>query len=614
MTIHYAILPAHPGAHLFHVTVTLDDPDPAGQVFQLPAWAPGSYMIREFARHIVRLTALSGERKVRVTKVDKHTWRCAPVAGPLTVAYEVYAWDLSVRAAHLDGTHGFFNGTSVFLQPLGHAARPCRLDLFPPEGAQHANWQVATGLAPARGTRRGGFGTYLAADYDELVDCPVEMGRFVVGRFVACGTPHEIAITGRVPQLDLARLTADLARVCDAQIRLFEPRTRRAPFERYQFLLMAVGDGYGGLEHRNSTALLCRRDDLPFTGMIDATEGYRTFLGLASHEYFHSWNVKRIRPAAFVPYTLDRENHTTLLWFFEGFTSYYDDLMLTRCGLLTESQYLGTLARTITTVLQRSGRLKQSLADSSFDAWIKYYRPDENAPNSLVSYYQKGALVALALDLTIRRATVGRRSLDDVMRLLWRRWRQAGRAYVGVAEGEVTEAAEAATGLQLGRLVREWTEGTRDPDFAALLAPFGVSFTRRAAVDPTHFALLGLRSEGTEARVVQVYDGGPAQAAGLSGGDTLVAINGLRATGGKLDALLTRYRPGDTVEVLAFRRDELMRFDVRLATQAPPRFTLERAAEPAQGPPGRRGAARTDRRAEQRLRSGWIGVRPATGR
>jgi predicted metalloprotease with PDZ domain len=536
------------------------------------------------------------------------------VAGPLTLAYEVYAWDLSVRAAHLDGTHAFFNGTSVFLLPLDRAAEACRIDLFPPDGAAHADWKVATGLAPARGTRRGGFGTYLAADYDELVDCPVEIGTFVTGRFVACGTPHEIAITGRVPQLDMARLTADLARICEAQIRLFEPRTRRAPFERYTFLLMAVGDGYGGLEHRNSTALLCKRDDLPFMGMTDATEGYRTFLGLASHEYFHSWNVKRIRPAAFVPYALDRENHTTLLWFFEGFTSYYDDLILARTGLLSERQYLGTLARTITTVLQRSGRLKQSLSDSSFDAWIKYYRPDENAPNSLVSYYQKGALVALALDLTIRRATHGRRSLDDVMRLLWRRWRKAGSAYAGVAEGEVTEAAEAATGLQLARLVREWTEGTRDPDFAALLAPFGVSCMRRVAVEPTHFALLGLRSEGGDARVAHVYDGGPAQQAGLSSGDTLVAINGLRASGGKLDGLLTRYRPGDTVEVLAFRRDELMRFDVRLALQAPPRYTLERVAEPAQVPSGRRAGARTERRAEQRLRSGWIGVRPAAAR
>ncbi len=267
---------------------------------------------------------------------------------------------------------------------------------------------MATGLSPARGTRRLGFGTYQAANYDELIDCPVEMGTFELGRFEVLGVPHEIAVTGRVPKLDMERLTADLARVCEAQIRLFEPRTKKAPFSRYTFMTMAVGDGYGGLEHRNSTALLCKRDDLPFKGMKDTTEGYRNFLGLASHEYFHSWNVKRIKPAAFVPYDLTQENYTRLLWAFEGFTSYYDDLMLVRAGLLTEKQYLETLAKTLTTVLQRTSRLKQSVADSSFDAWIKYYRQDENAPNSVVSYYQKGSLVGLALDLTLRAETKGR--------------------------------------------------------------------------------------------------------------------------------------------------------------------------------------------------------------
>ncbi len=342
MTVHYAICPAHPGAHLFHVTVTVEAPDPAGQLFMLPAWIPGSYMIRELARNIVRLTALDGDTPVKVDKLDKHTWRAAPVAGPLTLAYEVYAWDLSVRAAHLDKTHGFFNGTSVFLLPIGHEGAPCRVDLLPPEGKDYADWQVATGLTPARGTRRGSFGTYLAADYDELIDCPVEMGSFVTGKFDVLGVPHEIVITGSVPKLDMARLTADLARVCEVQMRLFAPRGKTpaarsragaaAPFDRYTFLTMAVGDGYGGLEHRNSTALICKRDDLPHLGMTDSTVAYRTFLGLASHEYFHSWNVKRIRPAAFVPYDLTTENYTRLLWAFEGFTSYYDDLLLARAA------------------------------------------------------------------------------------------------------------------------------------------------------------------------------------------------------------------------------------------------------------------------------------------
>ncbi|MGE5336595.1 MAG: M61 family metallopeptidase, partial [Gemmatimonadota bacterium] len=568
MTLRYAIRPAHPGAHLFHVTVTVDDPDPAGQRFLMPAWSPGSYMIREFARHVVRLTALAADRKVRVDKLDKHTWRCAPVPGPLTVAYEVYAWDLSVRAAHLDETHGFFNGPCVFLLPLGREHERCEVDILPPAGRKYAGWKVATGLAPARGSRRGGFGTYVARNYDELIDCPVEMGSFIHATFDVLGTPHDIAITGRVPQLDIKRLIADLARVCETQIRLFEPRTKKAPFARYAFLTHALGEGHGGLEHRNSTALICRRDGLPHKGLKDSTEGYRTFLGLASHEYFHSWNVKRIRPAAFVPYDLTQENYTRLLWMFEGFTSYYDDLLLARAGLLTDKQYLDTLAQTMTTVTQRSGRLKQSLADSSFDAWIKYYRQDDNAPNSVVSYYQKGSLVALALDLTIRTASRGRKSLDDVMRLLWTRWRNSPEVYPGVEEDEIIEAAETATDLKLARAIREWTDGTRDPDFAALLAPFGVACERRPALDQPHFALLGITTNGrTECRVTNVFDGSAAQDAGLAGGDVLVALDGLRISPANLDRLLTRYQPGDLVELLAFRRDELMRFDLRLAAQ-----------------------------------------------
>lgn len=603
MTVRYAIRPAHPGAHLFHVTVTVEHPDPAGQRFMMPAWIPGSYMIREFARHVVRLTALAGGRKVRVAKLDKHTWRCAPLAaeaGALTVAYEVYAWDLSVRAAHLDDTHGFFNGTCVFLLPVGHEHRRCVVDILPPEGRRYSGWRLATGLSPARGTRYGAFGTYVAADYDELIDCPVEMGTFTHARFEACGTPHEIAITGRVPKLDLPRLTFDLARLCEAHIRLFEPRSRAAPFDRYVFLAFALGDTYGGLEHRNSTALVCKREGLPFVRMLGATEAYRDFLGLASHEYFHAWNIKRIKPAAFVPYDLARENYTRLLWAFEGFTSYYDDLLLARAGILTEAQYLDALAKTITIVLQRSSRLKQSVAESSFDAWIKYYRQDENAPNSVVSYYQKGALVALALDLTIRSATRGRKSLDDVMRMLWKRWRDAGAGYAGVDEAEIEEAAARATGLDLGRHFREWTEGTRDPDFAQLLAPFGVAIERGLAVESPHFALLGLKAAGADSRVAHVFDGGPAQAAGVSGGDTLVALDGLRITPESLDKLLARHQPGDSVELLAFRRDELMRFEVRLAAQAPPKFTLK--IDPKAG------------KAAQRLRAGWLGGRAGARR
>ena len=567
----------------------------------LPAWIPGSYMIREFARNIVRISALADGRRVALEKIDKHTWR-APPAKQIEVAYEVYAWDLSVRAAHLDETHGFFNGTSVFLSPLGLQREHCAVDILPPAGARYRNWRVATALSPARGTRRHAFGAYEAADYDELIDCPVEMGTFQLGRFSVLDTPHEMVITGHVPKLDMQRLTTDLAQLCETQVRLFEPRSHTTPFDRYTFLTMALGDGYGGLEHRSSTALITKREGLPFLGMTETTEAYRNFLGLASHEYFHSWNVKRIKPAAFVPYDLSRENHTRLLWAFEGFTSYYDDLLLKRAGLLSEAQYLTSLAKTLTTVTQRSSRLKQSVADSSFDAWIKYYRQDENAPNSVVSYYQKGSLIGLAIDLTIRVGTGGKRSLDDVMRLLWKQWKAAGADYAGVGEDQIVQAVEQATGLSLTRVIAEWTEGTRDPDFEALLAPFGVICARRPDLDAAHFALLGIKTANTnlECKIAHVFDASPAQAAGLSANDVLVALDGLRTTPANLDALLSRYSTGDVIEALVFRRDELMRFEVKLATQPPMKFSLE--VDPKSV------------RAAQHLRRDWLGRTRSTPR
>lgn len=570
--IRYTITPSNPAAHLFRVSCTVDTPDPAGQRFSLPVWIPGSYMIREFARNIVTITAEADGRSVRLDKLDKNTWQAAPV-GPgkaLTLRYDVYAWDLSVRAAHLDSTHGFFNGTSVFVAVQGQTDRPCRVDIRRPEGRAYADWKVATTLPVARGAKGAaqapGFGLYQAADYDELVDHPVEMGTFTHVEFDAGGVPHEFVITGR-HDCDTARLSADLARVCAWQIELFG---RPAPVDRYLFMTMVVGDGYGGLEHRASTALLASRKDLPWPGMTDLPDGYKTFLGLCSHEYFHTWNVKRIKPAAFVPYDLDRENYTRLLWAFEGFTSYYDDLALVRSGVIGLDDYLGLLGKTIANVLRGSGRHKQSVAESSFDAWTKYYRQDENAPNAIVSYYAKGALIALALDLQLREASHGRSSLDDVMRLLWQRHGQTG---IGVAEdglfelvAEVAERGAPGSGRKLSHGLRRTVSGTADLPLERLLRAFGVSYRTEAASKGPVLGVKLLGGNG-ETRVANVFDGGPAQLAGLSAGDVLVAVDGLKVGGADaVDAMLARRKPGDRLELHAFRRDELMRFDVALAS------------------------------------------------
>ncbi|MGF6648782.1 M61 family metallopeptidase [Paraburkholderia sp. GAS82] len=574
--IRYSIVPKQPAAHLFEVTITVADPDPSGQRFMLPVWIPGSYMVREFARNIVTLRAVNeAGRKVRVEKTDKQTWQAAPVNGPLTLRYEVYAWDMSVRAAHLDDTTGFFNGTSVFLAAVGHEDAPCLVDIQKPAGPAYRSWRVATALPEARGTRRYGFGEYSAQNYDELADHPVTLGEFALATFKAHGVPHDIVIAGRVVALDMARLAADLKRICEAQIALFEPKSKKAPVERYVFMTQAVSDGYGGLEHRASTALICNRSDLPVEGRPQTTEGYRTYLGLCSHEYFHTWNVKRIKPAAFAPYDLTRENYTSLLWLFEGFTSYYDDLILVRTGLISPEEYFALLGKVVGGVMRGSGRLKQTVAESSFDAWVKYYRQDENAPNAIVSYYTKGSLVALAFDLTIRAQTNNRKSLDDVMRLLWQRF---GRDFyrgkpVGVTEDEVEEIFTEATGADLGALFEQAVRSTRDLPLETLLEPFGISLApeRDKNARPT----LGARVRGGgDCTLAAVHDGSAAQKAGLSAGDVLVAIDGLRVTGANLDALLSRYLPGAKVEVHAFRRDELRTVQVKLDGPEVSRYSL----------------------------------------
>jgi predicted metalloprotease with PDZ domain len=583
--IYYTIVPRDLAAHLFEVTLRVERPDPAGQAFMLPAWIPGSYMIREFARNIVQIRAESGGQPVPLRKLDKHTWLAAPCERALTLTYEVYAWDLSVRAAHLDQTHGFFNGTSVFLSVQGQEDLPHVVDILRPEQEECRDWRVITAL-PELKAKRYGFGTYVAANYDALIDHPVEMGSFALAGFKAHGVPHEIAITGRVPNLDLARLTADLKKICEAQIALFEPKTRRAPMDRYVFLVMTVGDGYGGLEHRASTSLLCSRADLPVLGRKEMSDGYRGFLGLCSHEYFHTWNVKRIKPSEFAPYDLRAESYSTLLWLFEGFTSYYDDLMLVRCGLIDEPAYLKLIAKTINGVLRGSGRTKQSVAESSFDAWVKYYRQDENAPNAVVSYYTKGSLVGLALDLTIREQTQGKKSLDDVMRAFWQRYGRefyAGAAHgAGVTEAEAEILFDEVTGLKLKRVFDRYVRGTDDIPFGKLLAPLGIAYVdNRKDAKPG----LGARTvrDGNDCKLANVYEGGAAHLAGLSAGDVLIALDGLRVNGSNLDTLLARYQAGDEVLLHAFRRDELLAFRATLTQGDAPQVTLgiEQSGSPA---------------------------------
>ncbi|MEJ2528995.1 MAG: PDZ domain-containing protein [Gammaproteobacteria bacterium] len=574
--IQYRIQPLAPQAHIFAVELTISEPDSGGQLLTLPAWIPGSYMIRDFARNIVKLEASSSGASIGVEKADKQTWQCEPCSGELVITYQVYAWDLSVRGAHLDVTHGYFNGTSLFLRVVGCEDRPCDVVIQAPQGDDYGDWRVATTL-PRKDAEHLGFGSYQASNYDELIDHPVEMGHFTHARFDLYGTPHEIAISGR-HNCDMERLCRDLKKICETHVEMFGELPQ---MERYLFQVMAVGDGYGGLEHRTSTSLICKRGDLPQPGVQEITEEYRQFLGLCSHEYFHLWNVKRIRPAAFKSADLGSEAYSRLLWAFEGITSYYDDLALVRSGLIDAEGYLELLGQTITRVVRGSGRLKQTVQESSFDAWIKFYKQDENAPNSIVSYYTKGALIALSLDLTIRRATSGAKSLDDLMRALGLRY---GKPDIGVGEADIETLAAEVTGLDLTEFFDQALRSTDDLPLGGILQQFALGYELRPAKNskdrgglrkeqqpPRPTPDLGVihKPDAAGALLTAVMDSGPAREAGLSAGDILIALDGIRVTSENLDQLLARARIGEHLTVHAFRRDELMQFQVAMKPAEP---------------------------------------------
>lgn len=569
--IHYTLTSRQPGTHIFNVTLRIANPDPAGQLLWLPNWIPGSYMIRDFSRNIVKLSAQEGERKLAVTPCNKSSWRVEPCSGPLTIMYEVYAWDLSVRSAHLDETHAYFNGSSVFLAVAGQEHLPHGVQLLRPASPLAGDWLVATSMGE-NGAERFGFGEYAAATYEELIDHPVEMGNFSHVIFDACDVPHDIIISGR-HRADLQRMAADLQRICTAQIEFFG---RPAPFTRYVFLIQAIGNGYGGLEHRASTSLLVSRDDLPsLSEPVAPGESYRRFLGLASHEYFHSWNVKRIKPLVFSSYALQQEVHTPLLWAFEGITSYYDDLFLLRSGLINTDVYLEMLGVQISRHLRMPGRFKQSLSDSSFDAWTKYYKQDENSPNAITSYYVKGSLAALCLDLRIRQITQQRHSLDDVMRQLWQEFGLTG---AGVENEDIRLLCERLTGVSLQAFFHLLLNSTEELPLAELLKEQGVAYSLRgaeaqadaggkaAAPDAKLRPVMGVRWQAAEGgiQLTHVLDAGAAQQAGLSAQDVIVAVDGLRVSSANFERAIGGYEVGAEVEVHFFRRDELMRRQVRL--------------------------------------------------
>ena len=568
--LHYTVEAAHVHAHLFRITLSIAEPQ-ATQTVSLPVWIPGSYLVREFSKNLQNLSAKQGRRPAAISQRDKCTWDIACKPGqPLVLSYEVYAFDNSVRTAWLDSQRGFFNGTSVCLRVHGQEDAPHQLQLTTVKS--QPDWQAATGLTPVK-TDKKGFGLYQAANYDELVDCPVELGTFWSGSFVACGVQHRFVVAGALPSFDGDRLLADTQKICETAIAFWHGQGKAAgkktPQKNYLFMLNAVHDGYGGLEHRNSTALICNRADLPRQSNTHRNEGYTTLLGLISHEYFHTWNVKQLRPDAFARYDYTQENYTQLLWFFEGFTSYYDDILLRRAGLIDDSTYVQLLGKAIAQVQQTPGRHVQSVAQASYDAWVKYYRQDENTPNATVSYYTKGSLVALCLDLSLRSEfkTEGI-TLDSVMRGLWKRC-QAG----PMREQDLLDELQALTGRSWQKEIQAWVHSTHELPLRELISAQGIHVEAETSAMAQR---LGLRvSEGAgSVQIKAVLRGSAAEAAGLAAGDEWLGLDvGAKAQGGswrlgKLDELPALLGKERQLTAWVSRDKRLLRLRLTVPAQA----------------------------------------------
>ncbi|HWU68130.1 MAG TPA: PDZ domain-containing protein [Stenotrophobium sp.] len=578
----FNITVADPNSHLFNVRCTVREPDAAGQVFSLPSWLRGSYLVRDFAKHVQGLTATRAHRAVAVTRLDKRSFRCAPGRGALTLEYSVYAHDPSVRKAWLDDRRGFFNASSLCYCPVGFERSEFEIEIRRPAGSQCKDWKLATTLA-AKKVGRNGFGLYRAPDYEDLIDHPVEMGPFEQLDFEVDGIPHALVLSGRY-ELDRERVIRDLKKICHVEREMFRQEPR---LQRYLFLAQVTAGAYGGLEHRSSTALICSREDFPRKGSDELSREYRGFLGLCSHEYFHLWNVKRITAQRFLESDLSAEAYTEDLWHYEGITSYYDDLFLLRAGLFDAPTYLDIVAENATRLARNPGRALHTLADASFEAWIKYYQPDEHTPNATVSYYVKGGLAALCLDLTLRLHSDI--TLDDVMRGLWKRHGATG---IGVPEGGLETLAQELSGLKLKPFFDRILRSTRELPLAELLGEFGVQAQQRptqgendrggrSASGAALPASLGLGLKTGDTRVSQIFSDSPAARAGIAAGDQLVAIDGLRITPANWPRHLAALQPGISCTLQFFRDDELL--SATVLPQKPARDTWTLSLMPGVG-------------------------------
>ena len=559
----YKIIPKDLHAHIFQVELTLENPNPLGQVFSLPNWIPGSYLIRDFSKHIVSISAQSSGEAITVKKLDKNHWFTQPCDQSITLQYELYAFDLSVRCAYLANDRAFFNGSSVFLKAVGFEDNPCELAINYPTSNMLGDWSCATTLKLK--SKHKGCEIYQAHNYQDLIDHPVEMADFTRFEFEVSGIPHAMTLTGQ-HTTDITRLRADLIRICQHHIDFFGDDI---PFDQYLFLTLVRIKAYGGLEHKKSSSLICSRKELPAENMPEINTDYTRFLALCSHEYFHAWWIKTIKPASFHALNLGRENYTEQLWIFEGFTSYYDELSLLRTKLLSPEQYLTLFAQTLTRVQKSQGRYKQSLAESSFDAWTKFYQQDENAPNAIVSYYTKGALLAFVLDIEIRIRSNDTHTLDDVLKLIWVSYQD-----IGLEDDTVQKVVAHLTQSDFTEFFDDYLYGVSELPLRQAFAYVGISceFSHKKA-ELSNFGI-SINKEQEFALISHVLEGTCAQAAGLYVGDKIMSIDGIKVQAKDLANAIDSYTEDSMIQIGILRDELLSELSVTITNSKPTFCTL----------------------------------------
>jgi len=571
--ISFTVAMSKPHTHLFDIEIAIKHTaaGPQEERLVMPVWTPGSYMIREFERNVQDFAAKDAAgQPLKWEKTNKNTWRVVTNgAREWHATYRVYANELSVRTSELNSAHAFWNNANLLMYLEGFLTSPSTVRVLAPDV-----WKVATGLPAVPGQKN----TFRAENFDVLYDSPFEASNFKTLVFNVKGVPHRIVIDGE-GNYDPERMRRDVQKIVETQVELMGGEI---PYRDYTFILHARADAGGGLEHLNSTALgyprfgfRIRSGDRATSAAPNTTgtpeRDYRGFLSLVSHEFFHLWNVKRIRPDVLGPFDYTQENYTKLLWVAEGITDYYADLVLRRAGLITESEFLGATARSMQSLQNTPGRLVQSVEEASFDAWVKYYRQDENSVNSQISYYDKGALLGLLLDLEIRKRSGGAKSLDDVMRHLYAEFFKKNRNYT---QADFQKAAELMAGSSLEEFFSKYVRGTEELDYNAALGAAGLRLEMSAAADAKVYFGADVVQEEDRLIVRRVYAGSPAYEHGLNAGDQIVAMDNLRVTRDFFNARMAEKKPGDLVNLTIFRFDDLSTLPIKLGDRRESTFRM----------------------------------------